>query len=124
MYSYGESTRFSYLAKMNLAPAMSKTKPKARLMPVLENLEIPKRVPMKAPNKTASKKIGSTLGSDLVDWKLPSRPAMEFTKIKAATVPLACLTLTQPNNEWRQEDSPTRAGNSREKANCNPNTHS
>ena len=82
---------------MNLAPAMSKTKPKARLMPVLENLEIPKRVPMNAPNKTASKKRGSSLGSDLVDWKLPSRPAMELTKIKAATVPLASLILTQPS---------------------------
>ena len=49
---------------MNLAPAMSKTKPKARLIPVLENLEIPKRVPIKAPNNTATKNTGSSLGSD------------------------------------------------------------
>ena len=52
---------------MNFAPAMSRTKPKARLIPVLENFEIPKRVPMKAPNKTAIKKIGSSLGSERVD---------------------------------------------------------
>ncbi|CAB4921368.1 unannotated protein [freshwater metagenome] len=52
---------------MNFAPAMSKTRPKARFIPVLENLEIPKRVPMKAPSRTAIKKRGSSVGRDFVD---------------------------------------------------------
>ena len=67
------------------------------MMPSLEKVLMPRRVPMRAPTITATMKRGNWAGRLEIELKLPNKPETELAKINTEAVPEALLTAVHPN---------------------------
>lgn len=79
-----------------MKPATIRTKASSLRRFALARRLLPNSAPIKPPRIAAGARTKIKLGSDPILETLPSRPAMELARIKAADTPEACLVAPSP----------------------------